>query len=68
MPVDVLPEAIIDRPRDQVTAYAGNPDNAPEGYVNIQSVEWKTDAPVEPQGPRPSEGDARSEAGRWPVK
>ena len=46
MPVDVLTEAVIDRPRDQVAAYAGSPDNAPEWYVNIKSVEWKTSPPV----------------------
>jgi uncharacterized protein YndB with AHSA1/START domain len=46
MPVDVLTEAVIDRPRDQVAAYAGNPNTAPEWYVNIKSVEWKTSPTV----------------------
>jgi hypothetical protein len=46
MHVDVLTETTIDRPRDHVAAYAGNPDNASEWYVNIKSVEWKTPPPL----------------------
>jgi len=45
--VDVLTETVIRRPREQVAAYAGDPTNAPEWYVNIASVEWKTPPPVD---------------------
>ena len=46
MAVDVITETIIDRPRAEVAAFAGNPDNAPEWYVNIKSVEWRTPPPI----------------------
>jgi hypothetical protein len=46
MPVDVLTEIVIARSRADVASYAGNPDNAPQWYANIKSVEWKTPPPV----------------------
>lgn len=45
-PVDVLTEVVIARPRAEVAAFAGNPDNAPAWYVNIKSAEWKSEPPL----------------------
>lgn len=42
VPVDVLTRIEIERPRDIVAAFAGNPENAPQWYANITSVEWKS--------------------------
>jgi uncharacterized membrane protein len=46
MAVDVLTEVVIDRPCERVAAYAADPSNAPEWYVNIKSVRWQTEPPV----------------------
>jgi Polyketide cyclase / dehydrase and lipid transport len=47
MKVDVITETIIERPLTEVADFSANPDNAPKWYVNIKSVEWKTQPPVQ---------------------
>jgi uncharacterized protein YndB with AHSA1/START domain len=46
MPVDILTDIVIDRPRERVAGFAADPTNAPRWYVNIRAVEWKTAPPL----------------------
>ncbi len=46
MPVDVETSIDIDVPRSRVAAFASNPENAPNWYVNISSVTWETSPPA----------------------
>ena len=41
-----MTEILIARPLPEVAAYAGDPSNAPEWYVNIRAVEWRTEPPL----------------------
>lgn len=46
MNVDVLTETTIARPRHEVAEFACDPSRVPLWYVNIASVEWKTEPPL----------------------
>jgi hypothetical protein len=44
--VNITTEITIHAPMAAVSAYAANPDHAPEWYINIQVAEWKTPKPL----------------------
>lgn len=44
--VDVVTDIEIARPVHEVAAYVADPANAPEWYVNIDSVEWESEPVV----------------------
>jgi Polyketide cyclase / dehydrase and lipid transport len=46
MPLDIHSEIEINRDRDVVAAFAGDPDNATAWYQNIKAVDWETPRPV----------------------
>lgn len=46
MAVDVVTSTTIRRPRAAVAAYASDPNNAPDWYVNIKQVCWRTHPPL----------------------
>jgi uncharacterized membrane protein len=46
MSVDVRTAIEIQRPRDEVSAFASDPSNATSWYKNIKSVQWQTPPPA----------------------
>jgi uncharacterized membrane protein len=46
VPVDVVTDIEINRPRAEVSRFAADPDNVVSWYENIESVEWKTPKPL----------------------
>src|SRR3954467_4130657 len=46
MAVDVVCEREVPRPREEVSAYAADPDHTTEWYANIKAVEWETPRPL----------------------
>ena len=47
MAVDVACEHVIRRPREEVAAYAADPDHTTDWYANIKAVEWETPRPLQ---------------------
>lgn len=46
VPVDVVTEIEIRRPRHEVAVFASDPDNATGWYQNIEAVEWQSPKPL----------------------
>ena len=46
MPVEIITEIVIDRPRAEVSAFAADPDNATEWYEHVKRVVWRTRRPL----------------------
>lgn len=46
MSVDVVSDIEIARPREEVAAYAIDPDNVTAWYRNIRAVDWESPRPV----------------------
>jgi Polyketide cyclase / dehydrase and lipid transport len=46
VPVDVVTEIEIRRPRDEVAVFASDPDRATSWYRNIETVEWQSPKPL----------------------
>ena len=46
MNVHVVTDIVIERRLDKIAGFAADPSRAPEWYVNIKSVEWKTPPPL----------------------
>lgn len=44
--VDVSTDIVIAKPSEAVATFVFDPDRAPEWYVNIKSVEWKSPKPL----------------------
>ena len=44
--VDVTTTVEIARPREEVAAFAADPDNATAWYQNIKSAEWRSERPL----------------------
>lgn len=47
MPVEVLTEIVIDRPRAEVAAFAADMDATTRWYENIEDAEWETAPPLQ---------------------